>query len=932
MDFLGLDQNLRTAVEISWRNLEQTNPNVSRYIQDQQHLLATLPKVWGASSFVRRACGMFDGRGTEILGRIRPNGPAPDYRTEVFEPLRNASLSEAQQMNLLRRLRRDFMVRIAWRDLAGWAEVGETLRELSELADALIQAAVYCAQNHFCQAFGIPMSADGEEQELVTLGMGKLGGFELNFSSDVDLIFLYPQSGTTTGPRSVSNEQYFQRVCQQVVKLLDQVTADGFVLRVDVRLRPFGTVGPLAMSYSAFESYLETHGREWERYAYIKARPITGAPHIQKQITQLLLPFVYRRYLDYGVFESIRGMKHTIIEEMKSSKTANNIKLGDGGIREIEFIAQTLQLIRGGREQKLRQRSLLETLSELGNQGMLSGDQVSQLSESYLFLRQYENHLQQYDDQQTHDVPLDEIARAALALAMDLSPKELDAKLSEHRSRVSHHFAEIVVGPDTEKNTPLGDEGKASKDLRGMVTDYKEGAQYRRLDKYGQRRIDALLPVVLTLVQKMDDPSTALGRVMRVFQSIGGRSAYFSLLLENRQVLERLLDLCARSVFLTNQISEHPILLDELIDHESPFLQLSVADFRSGLNQRLQAEAEQDLEYQMDALRHFQHASLFAIALRDLDGASIAKVSDQLTFLAEAVLDKVLHFAWKQAESVSGRPQSETKDGLSDTQFAVIGYGKLGGYELGYSSDLDLVFLHDSTSVNAQTTGPKVLDNGRFFARMVQRMMHFLQTPTTAGILYQVDTRLRPSGRSGLLVSTLDAFSDYQSTEAWTWEHQALLRSRFVAGNKELGGQFEGIRKQILCQQRNPKTLAQDVAKMRSKMRNEHKRTDGFHLKQDSGGITDIEFIVQFLVLRWACEYPDLVSVTDNVRLLEGLAQVDVLETSEQAELSEIYLMLRQRMHRLSLDGRDCVVLEPEFSSERKFVQKLWTKLLVSEV
>ena len=932
MNFQALDPSLRSAVETSWRGLQETNPSLSEFILQQQHLRETLPRVWGASLFVRRTCGVLGSHGEEVLARVQAQGPAPNYQQEIVSAVSAPLLSESQQMAMLRTLRRDFMLRIAWRDLAGWATVDETLQDLTLLADALIQGAVHCAESHFQQAFGTPTSADGKVQQLITLAMGKLGGFELNFSSDVDLIFLYPESGTTSGPRSVSNEQYFQRVCQQVVKLLDQVTADGFVLRVDVRLRPFGSVGPLAMSFGAFENYLEAHGREWERYAYIKARPITGSSDSQDEVLQLLQPFVYRRYLDYGVFESIRGMKHTIIQEMKSSKTLNNIKLGDGGIREIEFIAQTLQLIRGGREQKLRQRSLIKTLHELGRQGMLNEAQVTELTESYWFLRRYENHLQQYDDQQTHDVPQDDSASAALALAMNLDPAALEETLKQHRHRVSGHFADIVVGPNAGNETPATTEDAASQDLKGMINDYKQGAQYRRLDKYGQRRIDALLPVVLTLVQKMDHPNRALRRVMRVFQAIGGRSAYFSLLLENRQVLERLLELCSRSVFLTNQISDHPILLDELIDHDSPFLQLSVADFQSGLSQRLEAESEQDLEYTMDALRHFQHASLFAIALRDLDGASIAKVSDQLTFLAEAVLDKVLNIAWDQAVSVNGRPQSETPEGLLDTQFAVIGYGKLGGYELGYSSDLDLVFLHNSTALRAETTGPKTMDNGRFFARMVQRMMHFLQTPTAAGILYQVDTRLRPSGRSGLLVSTLNAFENYQASEAWTWEHQALLRSRFVAGDKELGERFEAVRQRTLCQNRDPKALAQDVLEMRSKMRDESKSSDGFHLKQDVGGITDIEFIVQYLVLRWAKVHPELVSVTDNIRLLEGLAHAGILESGVQAELSDIYLTLRQRMHRLALDDRDSVVGEPEFASERKFVHKLWTKLLESEV
>ncbi|MEM7281478.1 MAG: bifunctional [glutamate--ammonia ligase]-adenylyl-L-tyrosine phosphorylase/[glutamate--ammonia-ligase] adenylyltransferase [Pseudomonadota bacterium] len=930
MDFDALNPTLKPEVEKSWHGLSQSNPDLAQVLESQAHLRESLPRVWGASAFVRRVCCVNGDALDGVVDSIRPDVTSLGYGSLLTKAIENLSnQSETEQMAALRRFRRNYLMSIAWRDVAGWLTVEQVLAEVSALADALIQAAVDLAVNHFKDPFGRARSEDNTLQELVVLGMGKLGGGELNFSSDVDLVFLFPEAGETDGARSISNERYFQRVCQQILKLLDQITADGFVWRVDIRLRPFGTVGPLAMSFSAFESYLEIHGREWERYAYIKARPLTGNKEDRARILSLLSPFVYRRYLDYGVFESIRGMKHSIIQEMKSRRTANNIKLGEGGIREIEFIAQTFQLIRGGTNQRLQQRALLATLDELCQAGMISRTQLVDLTRSYLFLRRYENHLQQYNDQQTHDVPVDRTAQEALACAMNEEWDVLSHALDEHRSRVSGHFSDLVIGPsDTETDSRASDEG-ADGDLQLLVQEYKEGAQYRRLDKHGQRRIDALLPVVVATVQKMDEPDTAMQRIMAVFQAIGRRSSYFSLLLENRQVLERLIDLCSRSIFLTNTISEHPILLDELIDHDSPFLNLTTQDFRSSLEQRLTDEAPGDsLEYLMDALRHFQHASLFAIALRDLDGASIAKVSDQLTFLAESVVEKVLNAAWDQAVEISGIPKTQGDEGLRDTQFAVIAYGKLGGYELGYKSDLDLVFLHDSGDVNDQTTGPKVMDNGRFFARMVQRMMHFLQTPTAAGILYQVDTRLRPSGRSGLLVSTLDAFENYQASEAWTWEHQALLRARFVAGHKSLGERFETVRRGILCQPRDHEDLVKDVLDMRSKMRQESPTSAGFHLKQDVGGMTDIEFIVQFLVLQWANQYPALVEYTDNLRLLEGLAAAGVIDQAQQQELAEVYLNLRQRLHRRNLDGKGSVVPEREFARERRFVQKVWGNLL----
>lgn len=931
MNFDGLTEILREPAQTAWADLVVNKPDVVELINQTPQVAESLPRVWGSSVFVRQFCCRHPERLASLISSNQLLEAADRLTLEkalALELDRVSEQPEAVIMSVLRRFRQTYMSAVAWRDLAGWASLAETLTSLSDLADLSVDAAVKIAQGQFQGRYGLPRSEAGDQQHLVVLAMGKLGGRELNFSSDIDLIFLFPESGNTDGKKSVANEQYFQRLSQLVIRLLDQVTEDGFVWRIDTRLRPFGGSGPLALSFSALENYLEAHGREWERYAYIKARPITGKAHDHNVLANLLQPFVYRRYLDYGVFEAIRNMKMSIVKEVQKRRASNNIKLGEGGIREIEFIAQTIQLIRGGSDKALQTRSLLQTLKELDAGGWLTSGHVAELTDAYVFLRRFENHLQAMEDKQTHDVPSTRQHQEALALSMDVPWNELLITLQSHRDTVSAHFNEIVVGPSETTLESHAVDSDVAVDIEQVIGNFEDSIHYRRLDKHGQRRMDALLPVVAGLAIEMESPLSALKRMIMVFESIGRRSSYFSLLLENRQVLQRLLDLCSHSSFLTQQVADHPLLLDELIDQKNQSHNFSARALKTRLERRFKGLDPDDLEAQMDALRHFQQANLFRIALGDLDDDVIAKVSDRLTLLAETVIDSVLKTAWKQGVDQYGKPRSNYDGDLRDSRFVVVGYGKLGGLELGYGSDLDLVFIHDSNQVHDQTTGPKQIDNGRFFARVSQRMMHLLQTPTAAGSLYQVDTRLRPSGQSGLLVSSLEAFNRYQETEAWTWEHQALLRARVVAGDQALAREFQHVRKTVLCKERDVDGLRDDVLSMRHRMLSEHKPSIGFHLKRDPGGMTDIEFIVQYLVLRWAHTYPDLVRVTDNLSLLVGLAQAKVLQLEQVEGLTQSYLTLRQKVHRLALDGQDPVVGEQAYQAERKLVSKIWGEVM----
>ncbi|MDP6675524.1 MAG: bifunctional [glutamate--ammonia ligase]-adenylyl-L-tyrosine phosphorylase/[glutamate--ammonia-ligase] adenylyltransferase [Gammaproteobacteria bacterium] len=864
--------------------------------------------------------------------------------------------SETEFESRLRWLRHRELVRIVWRDLSGQASVAETLVDLSVVADAAICASIDWAQSELEARHGKPRCEDGSIANIVVLAMGKLGGQELNFSSDVDLIFCFTEHGETDGPRAKSNEEFFRLLTQRVVSVLSKKTRDGFVYRVDIRLRPFGTSGPVAVSLPALENYLAEHGRDWERYAYVKARVINDWNGADDFYEQILRPFVYRRYLDFGVFSSLRDMKLMIEAEVQRKEFQDNVKLGRGGIREIEFIVQTLQLVRGGTISDLRERGLLVALKKLVRPGCLTAEGSAELNEAYGFLRRFENRLQAINDRQTHDIPADETNRARLSVAMNVSGwDQLVPILSSYRDVVSSHFRSIVLHDDesaddsgdgaivnifspdasvSEAEAVLLDLGYAEPGAAVVrLYAFHDSGFYLRLDEAGRQRLLMMMPAVIKAAARQSDSLAALIGVLTIIESIGRRSAYFSLLNENPAALERLVSLCSMSGMLVTQIASHPLLLDELLDQrifqDPPTREDLVAD----LSGRLQGDMLDDPEVSRFALRNFQQAATFRVAVTDLSGAlPLMRVSDRLTDIAEIVLAGALELGRHELVQRYGTPCCTINGQRREARFAIIAYGKLGGLELGYGSDLDIIFLHDSEGTDQHTDADKPVDNPVFFMRLAQRIIHILTMSTTSGPLYEVDTRLRPNGKSGLLVSSLAAFYRYQRTEAWTWEQQALLRGRPVAGDVPLMTAFEELRSRVLVENVHHDSLQSDVIEMRQRMREGlNGGTDKlFDLKQDLGGVTDIEFIVQYLVLKEACHKPELTVWSDNIRQLETLVSAQILSDSDAELLSSAYRKFRSLMHRQALAGRPRLVPRDEVMELAGKVRDIWDQVFSS--
>jgi [glutamine synthetase] adenylyltransferase / [glutamine synthetase]-adenylyl-L-tyrosine phosphorylase len=920
----------------------------------------SLPLVFAASDFVAQACARDSGLIADLIDRFglaRRSAPG-DYAGRA--PAADC-LSEADMLPALRRWRRREMVRIAWRALAGWAEVEETLADLSEFADTAIRVALEQARRTLAARYGEPRSAAGAVQPLLILAMGKLGGRELNFSSDVDLVLLFPEHGETDGPRPIANEEFFTRLGQSLVRLLETATPDGFTLRVDLRLRPFGDSGPLVTSFASLEDYLPLHGRDWERYAYVKARPITAADRYAEIRASALGPFVYRRYLDYGVFESLREMKTLIEREVERRELADHIKLGPGGIREIEFIVQAFQLIRGGRDRRLQTTSLLQALATLGDMQLMPPEAVAELRAAYLYLRRLENGLQMLADRQAHQLPADELSRERIALAMRATGwPAVRAELGRHQGRVSAHFHRFVLGASLAPGgatvrIDLGrfwDDGAESAVLAEslgrvgfaepaqvaqMLLALRASALVRKLDEPGRKRLQALLPTLLqdigaARLASAAEQQAVLRRIISILEATGKRSAYFALLRESQAARSRLIEICRHGEFLVRQIAAYPLLLDELVDERL----LSELPGRESLGREVQAAMQQlqedDPEHQVEALCHFQRAAIFRIAVADLTGRlPVMRVSDRLTEVAELIIARAMELAWGQITAQFGVPHCGEDAARRPVSICAVGYGKLGGFELGYASDLDLVFLHDSRGERQETDGARPIDNPLFFVRLAQRLMHLLTMHSAAGRLYEVDVRLRPSGKGGLLVTQIDAFADYQRREAWTWEHQALLHARAVAGAPQLCADFERTRLEVLRQAVRRESLRQEVRAMRERMRRE--LTQGgegrWDLKQDAGGIADIEFLAQYWALKWARDYPPVAMFSDTIRQLESVASADLVPQTTVDVLTGAYRAYRTRTHHLSLAGEEAVISAAEFATERAAVTAIWERVMV---
>lgn len=921
-------------------------------------LAGALERVFAASPFVAEVASAHPAAWLETLTAPPATRSAEGYRERVAA-LFAAGVDEAGLRARARWFRRLEVAAMAWRDLQGEVDLDTALAELSALADALVEAAAGWLHQALTPRFGTPVDGDGMPLDLIVLAMGKLGGGELNFSSDIDLIFCYRCGGETTdGSRAVSHQEFFDRLGKRLIGFLNDVTADGFVYRVDMRLRPFGDSGALTASFAALEQYYLLHGRDWERYALIKGRVIHGSETDRALFAEIARPFIYRRYLDFGAIEAVREMKGLIDAEVRrEGSLRSDIKRGAGGIREVEFIGQALQLVRGGREARLRRAPIQPVLAVCGELGLLTGEDVSALLAAYRFLRVTEHRLQQVHDAQTQMLPADPAEQARLAFAMGFEDwPTLEATLDAHRTAVRQRF-EVLLSAPTAPAATTGPDGQAllheiwqaggdaptlATSLRragfddgaaaaATLTALRDSRFLARLSNHARDRLDRLMPRLLQECAAQAAGARVLERVATLLHAVARRSVYLALLADHHLALGRLVALCAHSSWVASQIARWPILLDELLDHRLLAAPPGYSALRQLLANTLDELPPGDLEQRMESLRNFKHQQVLRVAACDLlAGYPIAEVSNHLTWIAEVLLERALAMAWEELVARHGRPRTPQGAGSRVAGFAVIAYGKLGGRELGYSSDLDLVFVHEPAPVNAETDGPRPLANPLFFTRLAQRVIHLLSTPTPAGFAYELDLRLRPSGASGLLVTTLEAFAEYQSHAAWTWEHQALLRARGVAGSAPLLSRFNAIRRAVLGQARDAAALRREIRDMRERMRSQLDRSNAreFDLKQGHGGITDIEFMVQYACLRWAPIHQVLTAYTDNLRLLDLLQDLALMPREDCRVLRDAYFAYRAEVHRCALQEVDGLVAADALVRERAAVAAVWQRLM----
>jgi len=866
----------------------------------------------------------------------RLEAPFPwDEATPDIHALRDAG-DAAMLATGLRRWRAKLMLHTLARDLTGRAALVEVCAAVTRLAEVAIDAAVALHHRALAGLHGEPIGDESRSpQRLVVVAMGKLGGGELNVSSDVDLVFLYPEEGDTDGARALSNREFFERLGRRVIGALHDATADGQVFRVDMRLRPYGDAGPLAVPYSALEQYLITQGRTWERYAWLKARPLTGAAH--DTLDALVVPFVYRKYLDYDAYEGLRDVHRQIREQGALRDHARDIKLGEGGIREIEFVVQAMQIVRGGREPALRLRGTLPALDAIGARGLLPAAGVDALREAYRYLRNLEHRLQYRDDRQTQSLPVDADEVALLATACSATDvASFEQALGAHRRNVSAQF-DAVFGdsaaaeeanalrpvwqaPSHEGARPLLERAgyRDPGSLVARLQSAQASSRYLQLPALSRQRFDALVPQLLDVASRAaadgHDPQDVFVRLFDLLESIARRSAYLALVIEHPPLLPRLANLMGASAWAASYLTRHPLLLDELLDARILLAEPDWDAWRRELDAALVAAGD-DAERQMDALRHFQHAQAFRLLVQDLAGAlTVERLADHLSALADLVLEATLREAWRQMQGRDAPPP----------RFAIVGYGKLGGKELGYASDLDLVFLYE-----VDAGDPEAEAKPERYARLAKRVNTWLTSTTAAGQLYDTDLRLRPDGAAGLTVSSVAAFRRYQREQAWTWEHQALTRARFVAGDTAIGAAFEETREAILRLPRDAGKLAADVVDMRRRMHAGHpNRTPLFDLKHDEGGMVDIEFAVQHVVLAHAHAHAELTRNAGNIALLRIAGELGLVPSALAADVADAYRTYRRQQHAVRLTGAAHARVDPEpHATRREAVGTLWRHL-----
>jgi [glutamine synthetase] adenylyltransferase / [glutamine synthetase]-adenylyl-L-tyrosine phosphorylase len=880
-----------------------------------------------------------------IIDELRTSYQDPIARSQMLAradslPIRD----ESELKSILRKLRQNVLMRTLLRDLNGLAELDEVVSVTSDLAEIAIHSALTFHTRVLQAAYGVPVGASSASaQELMVVGMGKLGGRELNVSSDIDLVFVYGEEGKTEaadGSVSLSNHDFFTRLGQKVIAALNDITADGFVFRVDMRLRPFGDSGPLAVNAEGLEHYFVTSAQPWERYAWLKARAITGNA---AELDALTRPFVYRKYHDYGALQDLRDLHAKIRAEAQRRNRLGDIKVGPGGIREIEFIVQLFQLIRGGRETRLQTCSTREAIARIAERGLLSPDSAASLNAAYAFLRNLEHRLQYLDDAQTQALPAGDADRAVIAEAMGYADAAgFDTALEQHRSFVSREFDALFASPGEKQPAVDGQEPQGQDKVwhaewldKGGESDallahlerlgyvdtmaiaeclqqWRQSSRYRFLTEKARTKLDRLIPAALQACAAQDVQAATFLHVFDVLQAVDRRDAYLSLLTENPGVLGRVARLAAKSAWAADLLKRHPILLDELLQARAHSAAVDWLQERARLEEDVLA-ADDDTERQYDLLRHFKQVHTLRLNIADVEGTlSVMALADELSALADLLLDVALALAW--------RSLVKERALCTPPGFAVIGYGKLGSKELGYASDLDLIFLFDP----AMSPGPEV------YIRLAQRFNQWLTALTSGGALYETDLRLRPDGASGLLVTSLDAFRDYQLQRAWTWEHQALTRARFCAGDRSLAARFDAVREAILMAPRDNARLREDILAMRAKMRAEHpERGERLNLKNIEGGIIDLEFIVQYLVLAHSKSYPALVRNAGNFALLHLAGEAGLVSRQDAGAAAQAYLAFRARQHLARNNNENQTLIgKEELRPERDAVKKLWDTVL----
>lgn len=883
-------------------------------------------------------------------------------REALREQLARVNDEEALQHEL-RRFRHAHMVRIIWLDTLTSATAWEVSAQVSLLAEVVLDEALCWLSAYWEVRWGVPQPDEqGHVPQLVILGMGKLGAGELNLSSDIDLIFAYAHEGETRGgKRRLSHQEYFTKLGQALIATLDRTTENGVAFRVDMRLRPFGDGGPLVGSFNALERYYQSQGREWERYAMLKARPVAGDIHAGYTLLAALKPFFYRKYIDFGVIDALRHIKQRIQHEVRRQGAEDDIKLGRGGIREVEFVVQALQLIHGGRDTRLQTTSLHKALLSIRQAQYLDADLVDTLIDDYAWLRDLEHALQAQEDAQTQRLPDSPLALARLAFAMNLPDEAaLHDTLDHVRRRVRTCFDDMIALDDaTAESSSLSpwDElwlnglprtaaiacfQKAGFDTpqetQARLEAFRESSVLNQMQPIGITRLDALMPLLLHDLAGLQREGTlsryapatpldtVLARVLALLESVSRRTAYLVLLKESATAREQLLRLCAVSPWVAERLARYPMLLDELLDPVALHAPMDRAMLVDELNQTLARLPMEDDEAQLNALCQFKLSQVLRIAVSDLFGyRPLMAVSDALTCVAEVILSRVVTLAWHTLSQRYGVPQAKQPD--AEAGFIVVGYGKLGSIELGYGSDLDVVFVHDAAP-HGMTNGPRQIDNAVFLTRLGQRIIHLLTAATPNGTLYDVDVRLRPSGSAGLLVTSLDAFVEYQQRHAWLWEQQALVKARPVAGTWTLQHRFERVRVDCLSQPRDPQQVKQEVMHMRQRMLAHHHTEQ--NIKQAQGGLIDIEFMVQCAVLAYSHEHPTLLHYTDNIRQIDAMQNAGIVDAADAELLRSTLLRYRQAVHAASLMLKP-VSMPADSTSAREAIKRLWRTLMGSD-